>query len=86
MGISMVITMVTTINPHKVIALSCSLSPLSGREKAMLSYNGSMAFFIFIWESILLSRRLLSLMSALSVVNMLQVIPLTIEAEDIGLA
>ena len=75
-----------TINNHKATRQFCPWNPLSGHEKAMLSYNVSMAFFVFVWEGILLSHHLLSLMSTLSVVNMLQVIPFAIEAEDISLA
>ena len=47
MGIIMGTT--TTINHHKATTQSCPRSSLSGHEKAMLSYNGSMAFFISVW-------------------------------------
>lgn len=86
MDITIMVTTIITINHHKVIAEPCLRSLRFGHEKAMLSHNGSMAFFISVREDILFSRRLLSLMSILSVVNMLQVIPLAIEAEDIRLA
>ncbi len=39
-------TITTTINHHKVTTQTCPRNPLLGHEKAMLSYNGSMAFFI----------------------------------------
>ncbi len=88
MGIIMGTT--TTINHHKATTQTCPRSSLSGHEKAMLSYNSSMAFSISVgghlFFSSLFSRRLLSLMSLLTVVNILQVIPFAIEAEDIRLA
>ena len=86
MDMVITVTTITIINHHKVITHSCPRSSLSGHEKAMLSYNGSMAFFVVVRKDILFSRRLFPLMSNLSVVNMLQVIPLAIEAENIRLA
>ena len=86
MDITIMVTIITIINHHEVITESCPRSLRFGHEKAMLSHNGSMAFFISVREAILFSRCLLSLMSTLSVVNMLQVIPLAIEAKDIRLA
>ena len=56
-----------------------------GHEKAMLSYNGSMAFLFLCGRVSCFSCCLPSLMSALSIVNMLQIIPLAIEAKDIRL-
>ena len=37
---------ITTINHHMLTTQTCPRNPLLGHEKAMLSYNGSMAFLI----------------------------------------
>ena len=37
---------ITTINHHKMTIQTCSRTPLSGHEKAMLSYNRQHGFFI----------------------------------------
>ena len=39
---------ITTINHHKVTTQTCPRNPLSGHEKAMLSYNRQHGFFISI--------------------------------------
>lgn len=75
------------INHHKVTTQTCHRNPLSGHEKAMLLHNVQHGFFISvsggIFFSLLFFNRSFPLTRMLRIVNIFQVIPLAIEAEDI---
>ncbi len=82
-------TITTTINHHMLTPQTCPRNPLLGHEKAMLSYNGSMAF-LFPYRlthlfPLLFCRRPLLLTRTLRIANIFQVIPFAIEAENICL-